>query len=166
MPGSNAFFVKLDGDTGQMVEKRQLLSFPDDYNPRDDGWEQVVLPSNRRFVDVLDYSRDGGFVFPAHLRDWAGLKRRLAQSPRFVEVVAALPVDPSLGALLNLLNSSMDSLIREESPLHLAMFQQMWAAFRQAVEASISNGTLSPGLIEDFEQIASDLDIQLEPPAP
>ena len=160
-----ALFAKIDPQTGEMKEKRQPSDFPLNYNPRSDGREQLILPPTRRYSDVLGYSRSQGFTFPAHLRDWEEFKSRLSQSPRFAEVIGALPSSPVLGSLLNLLISSIDSLIRIESQRHLATFLQMWTAFKEVVVQSVRNGELQEGLVEEFEAIATSLNIDLESPS-
>ena len=161
---SNVFWARVDEGTGVMTEHRHPSEFPADYNPRNDGWEQLLIPLGRTPLDVLGYNRQDGIIFVAYVREWDQFKDALGNSPRFLEVLQAISKNSALGNFLNLFISSIDSLIRVQSKPHLIMFLRMWTAFKGAINAATEAGDLQPGVVDAIEAIAQGFNIQLELP--
>jgi len=163
MTSTNIFWGKFD-DEGILIEQRidgggRLTAA----QQREDGFEPVLIPDGVRFGEWTGFSKETGFEWPPHLRDWRAFRLALLSEPEYRDVDAAAMESVALTHRVHAFNDTLRELIDGgATPQELQRFQLQWGALEGLIEQKQFPNYTGGEVAAKIREIAEILGIQLD----
>ena len=163
MAGQHIFWGKFD-EGGVLVEQRldggARLT---DAQQREDGFEPVLIPDGVRFGDWTGFSKEHGFEWPPHLKDWRAFRMALLSEPEYLDVDAAAMESTALTHRVHSFNDTLRELIDGgATPQELKRFQFQWGALETLIQQKQFANYTGVQVAAKIREIADNLSIILD----
>ena len=163
MAGQNIFWGKFN-ESGVLIEQRiNGGGRRTDAQQREDGFEPVLIPDGVRFGEWIGFSKEHGFEWPPHLRDWRAFRLALLSEPEYLDVDTEAMESTALTHRVHSFNDPLRELIDGgATPQELKRFQLQWGALEALIQQKQFANYTGVQVAAKIREIAELLGINLD----
>lgn len=166
------FFWGRFNSEGRMIDQRQDgEGRVSDAQRTQEGFEKISIPNGVTYGQWTGFTREGGFEWPPHLRDWRGFRLALLSEPEYLDVDAAAMESTALTHRVHSFNDTLRELIDGgATPQELKRFQLQWGALEALIQqkqfAHYTGGQVAAKIREIADTLSIFLDYEQPDPEP